>query len=137
MLRHAAAPMRGDLREVDMAGRVGGEEFAFVLPDTDPAGAPAFTERLRRRVEEAPLAQDGPIIPLTARICVAAMDEADARTDAALVRAKENGRNRVELARWENLKAEKDADYLSSSFRRMPESRKIREPGPGLRRGDD
>ncbi|MDD5330323.1 MAG: diguanylate cyclase [Sulfuricella sp.] len=105
MLSHVAALMRDDLRKIDMAGRVGGEEFAFILPGTNLAGAQIFAERLRGRVEETPLAQDGRTIPITVSIGVAAMDTADACTNAALVRAdealyraKNSGRNRVEVA---------------------------------------
>ncbi|HCY62931.1 MAG TPA: hypothetical protein DHV59_08915 [Oxalobacteraceae bacterium] len=102
VLRQVAALVRDQLRKTDSAGRVGGEEFAILLPESDLAGALAFAERLRQSVEQTPLPFDGREIRVTTSIGVAAMDAADAcaeaalaRADMALYRAKEDGRNRV------------------------------------------
>jgi len=81
-------------------GRLGGEEFLVLLPDTDAAGARAFAERTRRQVA---LPAAGAMPALTASFGVAVWepgDEADElfnRADRALYRAKNAGRDRVEL----------------------------------------
>jgi diguanylate cyclase (GGDEF)-like protein/PAS domain S-box-containing protein len=108
MLRHIAALMRNELRKIDTAGRVGGEEFAIVLPGTSTEEARVLAERLRLKVAANPLLHDGQAIPITASIGLTAIrandTSADAdlvRADDALYRAKENGRNRVEVAEQE------------------------------------
>lgn len=105
MLRHFAALMRDELRKIDSVGRVGGEEFAIILPGANPDEAKIFAERLREKLEKTPLMQDGQAIPITVSIGIAVLKTTDAsadtalsRADEALYRAKENGRNRVELA---------------------------------------
>lgn len=51
VIRGVASVLRADLRERDIAGRFGGEEFVLVLPETDSRGAVVVAERYRRRVE--------------------------------------------------------------------------------------
>jgi diguanylate cyclase (GGDEF)-like protein/PAS domain S-box-containing protein len=104
VLRHLAALMQKDLRKVDTPGRVGGEEFAIILPGTDLASAQIFAERLRKRIASSPIVHENNVIPLTVSIGVAGIktddtnaDEAFARVDRALYRAKEGGRNIVEV----------------------------------------
>ena len=104
VLRHLGALMCQALRKVDVPGRVGGEEFAILLPGTDLGAAAVFAERLRRRVAESSLTTDGGIlITVTVSIGMAAMAGTDAdcdavlaRADEALYRAKRGGRNRIE-----------------------------------------
>jgi diguanylate cyclase (GGDEF)-like protein len=104
VLRHLGTLMCQALRKVDVPGRVGGEEFAILLPGTDLAAAAVFAERLRRRVAESSLTTDGGIlITITVSIGMAAMAGTDAdsdavlaRADEALYRAKRGGRNRIE-----------------------------------------
>jgi len=104
VLRHLGALMWQQLRKVDVPGRVGGEEFAVLLPGTDLAQAAVFAERLRRRVADSTVALDGgAVLSVTISIGMAAMsgtdadcDAALARADEALYRAKRGGRNRVE-----------------------------------------
>lgn len=92
------------LRPTDLGARYGGEEFMIVLPDTPLEGAVVAAERLRGRLstQRVTLA-DGRVLPaVTASIGVAELgidDDAPgflARADAALYRAKGNGRDRVE-----------------------------------------
>jgi diguanylate cyclase (GGDEF)-like protein/PAS domain S-box-containing protein len=97
-----AATIRSDIRKVDVAARVGGEEFALILPGATLAAALEFAERLRRKVENTPALYEGQSIRYTVSIGVAAMEAADAhagaalvRADSALYRAKQGGRNRV------------------------------------------
>ena len=104
VLRHLGTLMCQALRKVDVPGRVGGEEFAILLPGTDLAAAAVFAERLRRRVADSALTVDGGmVIGITVSIGMAAMagtdahcDAALARADEALYRAKRGGRNRIE-----------------------------------------
>ncbi len=108
VLKHFAQLMRHSLRKIDVAGRIGGEEFAIILPGADATAARTLAERLRGAVADTPLVLDGEIIPLTVSIGVATIEmhdrDADStllRADEALYRAKENGRNRVEVAETE------------------------------------
>jgi len=102
VLRHLSTLMREDLRKIDTLGRLGGEEFAVILPGADSAAAEIFAERLRKQVAETPAVLDKWTIPLTISIGVTEIkpgdvsaDEALTRADRALYRAKECGRNRV------------------------------------------
>ncbi|MES2127856.1 MAG: CHASE domain-containing protein [Pseudomonadota bacterium] len=103
VLRHLAGLMRMNQRKIDTLGRVGGEEFAVLLPGADAAAAGAYAERLRQRVAETPLVcEDGQEIRVTVSIGIASIYASDASADAALIRAdkalysaKEAGRNRV------------------------------------------
>ena len=105
VLRQLAQLMRDSQRKIDMPGRVGGEEFAILLPGTDLAAAAVFAERLRQRVEQKPmLLEEGVTLHITVSIGVAVMggksaggDPALSRADQALYCAKRGGRNRVEL----------------------------------------
>lgn len=105
VLRKFAGTLRESLRDIDLAGRWGGEEFALLLPGTDTAGGVQLAERVRRSLEEAVMEGPGGVgIPVTASFGVAsypaarAKDELVAASDAALYEAKRLGRNRVEAA---------------------------------------
>ncbi|MCP1626197.1 sensor domain-containing diguanylate cyclase [Pseudomonas nitroreducens] len=102
-LRHFAGILGRAIRRVDFAGRMGGEEFAVVLGDADLGSAEVFAQRLQQQLADQPLMQGGQRIPLTISIGVAILEAADnsaeaalSRSDSALYRAKQNGRNRVE-----------------------------------------
>ena len=102
VLRHLAALMQRELRNIDTVGRLGGEEFAVILPGADLPAAEVFAERLRKKIAGTPMAHEDSAIPLTVSIGVAGMkasdtsaDDALARADRALFRAKEHGRNKV------------------------------------------
>ena len=101
-LTHACREL---LREADTFARVGGEEFAILLPATDRAGARATAERVRVAVEGLRVAFGGGVIRFTVSLGVAQMDESAksaealvAWADEALYEAKRRGRNRVVLA---------------------------------------
>ncbi len=103
VLRLFASTVKGCLRRVDVFGRLGGEEFAVLMPEATAAGAAVAAERIRIAVAEAELDRGGQqALSITASIgCVAGtgtLDEALRRADAALYRAKQDGRNRVVMA---------------------------------------
>lgn len=92
------------LREMDIIGRLGGEEFAVILPETKDEGAWEVAERLRQSIESQPVTtKDGNSIQLTASIGLATLpagmeinlDTLLTQADEALYRAKHSGRNRV------------------------------------------
>lgn len=103
-LRETATALRASLRDVDILGRLGGEEFAILLPETPLAGAMEVAERLRHAISAIRIPQDSgaPPLTLTASLGVAermaaeiTVDKVLARADLALYRAKADGRNRV------------------------------------------
>ena len=108
VLTRVATTLSMGLRDVDRIGRMGGEEFCVLLPHSDEAGAAGAAQRLRERVRElcAVAAEPAqPAQPITVSIGVAlASDPAEPqpdlmrRLDRALYRAKDCGRDRVEIA---------------------------------------
>lgn len=115
VLREVARLIRGNLRDVDVAARYGGEEMAVILPETDAAGARIVAERIRAAIEAHPFLAGEARMHATASFGVGAVsipagtrtgrDTLEAlardlieRTDQALYAAKRAGRNRVELA---------------------------------------
>ncbi len=101
-LRGLVRAARKNLRSSDVLARIGGEEFVLLMPETGIEEAVLAAERMRRAVENELIAYDGGPIALTVSIGVAtrAADESVEallnRADAALYRAKDIGRNRVE-----------------------------------------
>ena len=105
VLREFAHTLEEGIRDVDLAGRWGGEEFVLVLPGTDLGGAVHVAERIRAaRAERVVLSAEGEPIRVTASFGVAAFPEAAtaqallAAADAALYQAKRAGKNRVAAA---------------------------------------
>jgi two-component system cell cycle response regulator len=88
-------------RDIDLPVRLGGEEFAVLLPDTDLAGATQLAERLRLALEAAEIGPPGATIRLTASFGVSAFPSAAAAedllsdADRRLYDAKRAGKNRV------------------------------------------
>jgi diguanylate cyclase (GGDEF)-like protein len=107
VLRAVSDVLRDQLREYDVVGRFGGEEFVVLLPQTDEADALSIAERLRAHVAALSIpVQDGAAyVRLTISIGVAALDAVGGEVtdlltaaDAALYFAKEAGRNRTHVA---------------------------------------
>lgn len=102
VLKALVQSLQGTIRTEDCLGRVGGEEFVILFPDTNATGARAMAERLKGQLAELCPQTGGMDIPFTVSIgateCHPARETlADAlkRADGALYRAKEAGRNRV------------------------------------------
>jgi len=106
VLAGISAALRGLLRDYDIVGRFGGEEFAILLPHTTAAEARDIAERLRARLAKiiTPVTAGAESVPLriTVSIGVAALEEARrdldellAAADSALYQAKQSGRNRT------------------------------------------
>ncbi|MDH0865109.1 GGDEF domain-containing protein [Mitsuaria sp. GD03876] len=113
-IRLLADTCTANSRDTDLVARLGGEEFAILLPDTDLLQAGHFAERLRQAVQEASmLSEAGDVVSWTASIGVAAIrpdgstrqsaaalgEALIGQADAALYEAKGGGRNRV--VAWE------------------------------------
>jgi len=106
VLRAIASTMTGVLREYDLAGRFGGEEFVMLLPQTRATDAFRIAERVRAHIARLPiLSPTGERVQVTASIGVAALDAGSSReltellaaADAALYRAKASGRDQVQM----------------------------------------
>jgi diguanylate cyclase (GGDEF)-like protein len=109
VLRRIAMTMTEVLRDYDLVGRFGGEEFAMLLPQTRAVDALRIAERVRAEIAELPIYASGASgterVPVTASIGVAALDagshrelaELLAAADAALYRAKASGRDQVQM----------------------------------------
>ncbi|MFP4080905.1 MAG: diguanylate cyclase, partial [Ectothiorhodospira sp.] len=109
VLRDFADRMREGLRRIDLPGRVGGEEFAVLLPDADVGDAVKMAQRLRARVAQSPVCVEGGCIPVTVSIGITRLrpedpspDLALQRADKALYRAKSGGRNCVRVFEGED-----------------------------------
>ena len=93
---------RRQTRQSDIVGRIGGEEFVWLVPGMDIAGARGLAERLRRSVERGIDGCGLPVVTISIGIAhLAPGDTGDAllgRADAALYEAKEQGRNRISRA---------------------------------------
>lgn len=101
-LRAFAAVSGEILRETDLLARIGGEEFAAILPGVDQLEALAILERMRVAVQEVEVVSAGRSIDITASFGLSEMlpqdgsvEESIARADAALMVAKRSGRNQV------------------------------------------
>ncbi|MGH9787691.1 MAG: sensor domain-containing diguanylate cyclase, partial [Candidatus Acidiferrales bacterium] len=104
LLRAFAGALMRPMRQSALAARWGGEEFLVILPETDAEGGLRVAERLRAAIDQVRL-EETPATPVTVSIGAAAFPEHGsddrellAAADRALYRAKNAGRNRVELA---------------------------------------
>jgi len=106
VLRETARRALNDVHDEDTVGRIGGEEFVVVLPETDQPGARHAAERLRLAIEGRPMAINGIELSVTVSVGLATLHPLDeghkvllGRADEALYEAKKAGRNRVAIAR--------------------------------------
>ena len=104
VLAAIGARMKSELRGSDLKCRYGGDEFMVILPDTPLGGARQVSENLRQAMESQPITWNNEDVRITASFGVAVVNPTDqdplaavARADAALYRAKERGRNDVQV----------------------------------------
>ncbi len=104
VLSHFANLLLVHTREIDEAGRLGGEEFGITLPETTAKEALAIANRLKNKVENQRFVISSETIKITISIGIAALKETETReqllgrADAAMYTAKQKGRNRAEIA---------------------------------------
>lgn len=105
VLQALTQTLKREVRGGDLVGRLGGEEFAVLLPRTGLAAAQQTAERVRLAVSSMQVEREGATIPVTVSIGLTVLAQGDtsidallARADQALYSAKRNGRNRVEVA---------------------------------------
>jgi diguanylate cyclase (GGDEF)-like protein len=103
VLRHLSRILGDTLRSIDLCGRLGGEEFAVLLPETDAKAALEIAERLRAAIAAASVVpEDGPSVRYTISVGVTTLGQQDSNIDTllsladqGLYQAKRSGRNRV------------------------------------------
>jgi len=111
VLEKIAALIRRNIRDTDIAGRYGGEEFIIILPLADLSSAMVVAERIRNIIENAEMKDSaGNVFVITVSQGLSSWEQGEdaysliSRTDEALYKAKENGRNRVEISPGSRLK---------------------------------
>lgn len=120
VLRTVAAISKTTLGPDDLVGRLGGEEFAFVLPRTDQAAACEIAARLREAIEGRSTETSAGSLKITASFGITSLSIAAknietllAQADAAMYKAKREGRNRC--VAWNEMRSE----FALSSRRRV------------------
>jgi two-component system cell cycle response regulator len=106
VLKKFSEVVKANSRRSDMCGRIGGEEFLFVLTHTNQEGGRVVIERIRAELEATKFDFDGTSLTVTASFGLAGFEGTPApdfnqlvtRADAALYAAKRAGRNRIEIA---------------------------------------
>ena len=111
-LAHFARLVSETRREEDVVARVGGEEFALLLPGTELRDAMAIADQLCTKIGSTPLDMTSASLPMTSSFGVAAISEKDTtlddvvlRADRALYRSKRAGRNQVDLESSQLMRA--------------------------------
>jgi diguanylate cyclase (GGDEF)-like protein len=129
VLAAAGRLFQAHVRSTDLFGRIGGEEFALLMPHTTAQGARLFADRVRQALSDAVVVVDAGEIRVTASFGVAELragegyDGLYARADAALYAAKHLGRNRVEICgQSEFIRTSAVANDDSISCERSPSS---------------
>lgn len=103
-LRHFVALLKEMLRPTDVLGRMGGEEFTLLLPQTRGCDAALIAERLRAKLEASPVSLGTAVISFTVSVGVAQWEAPETaeqllgRADQAMYAAKQAGRNQVQVA---------------------------------------
>ena len=101
VIRRVSNVLKDSLREADIVGRIGGEEFMVILANTLPEDAVTVMERIRRAVEAEVIVHGGVSVSCTVSCGLATLGAADdldslvARADECLYQAKNGGRNQV------------------------------------------
>ena len=102
VLKEVVDKLKQELRKGDLIGRLGGEEFAILLPDTSPKDTHALADRLRSKVENLTLTLEKKTVKVTISIGMTFSDKLDEtwhsmfnRADIELYKAKNRGRNQI------------------------------------------
>lgn len=102
ILREVSKTIKENMRQIDLVGRYGGEEFSIILTETDKEGAVFAAERIRQAIENKPIRAYDEDLKVTVSIGISVFpsDSKDAtklieKADQALYQAKHTGRNRV------------------------------------------
>ncbi|MDP8212391.1 MAG: GGDEF domain-containing protein [Candidatus Zapsychrus exili] len=102
VLREVGSMIKENIREIDIAGRYGGEEFCIVLPDTGYKGAKYVAERIRSAIEQDSIRAYDTSIKVTVSIGISSLpkdgyyvNDLIDKADLALYQSKKEGRNRV------------------------------------------
>ncbi len=104
VLQLMAKTIKANLRDGDLVGRLGGEEFGVFLKGASPQVASVVAERIRRAIKDTPFIPDGSTYPLSVSVGVAVYDRPISFSDLfriadrRLYGAKQSGRNRVSIA---------------------------------------
>lgn len=105
ILRQIGAILKSSVRQFDVCGRYGGEEFILALPETDPQGAQVVAENVRERIAGSKFLDDEHPVPVTVSLGIATfpalasdLTSLIGAADRALYRAKRGGKNRYALA---------------------------------------
>jgi len=125
VLENVGALIHRNIRNTDVAGRYGGEEFIIILPETALPSALGVAERIRNKIEMAKMKDSaGNEFAITVSQGISSWEpgeDADSlisRADEALYKAKENGRNRVEIFIGSELKGEEEKFKAQEDFQR-------------------
>ncbi len=101
VLRQVSLALKQTVRETDIVGRYGGEEFGVIVSDSDLKAGEGLAERIRKSIEQLKIVYEGQAIPVTVSLGVAEFqsdmpshEKLIACADQALYHAKETGRNR-------------------------------------------
>lgn len=104
VLRNIAITLEHTIREIDIAARIGGEEFAFILPETDMDEASQLAERLRSNIQNMSIEHEGNTLQITASFGISVskaieqtLESMLTQADDALYIAKKKGRNQVKI----------------------------------------
>ena len=102
LLKEVAKTIKESLRQIDLVGRYGGEEFIIILTETDQEGSIFAAERIRKSVQDKSIRAYDEVLKVTISIGISSYPKHGRdgnglveKADHALYRAKETGRNRI------------------------------------------
>ena len=105
VLKEVAGILKQNVREIDLVGRFGGEEFCILLPEANKADAYVVAERIRKAVEGYTIKAYDETLSITISMGISSfpegsrgLDELIENADTALYEAKRQGRNRICVA---------------------------------------
>lgn len=104
VLKVVAETLQAHIRETDFLARFGGEEFVLLLPETEREAARQVADKLRSTIEDTPFHFRDSRVPVTISGGIAELQKEEnanqlfERADQSLYKAKQNGRNRIEVA---------------------------------------